>query len=363
MNAAVERKKYIYIEYLRVISALAVIIIHISGSNWFKIDIGSVNWVVQTFYNLAGRFSVCVFCMISGALLLRTDKEVRVQDIFSRYIRRILICFVAWVVIYAVFYTLVSHEGLQYFISRLFKLPDHLWYLLMLIGLYLAYPVLNLIAKNRSLTRYLILLLVAYGTLSTISGVTGFFDGIAGENFVYLQWKAFLGNLDSMSVAFVPGYLGLFFLGHYIHEYGLGKWHKYIVCLTIPALLLSGLLTVWISVLTQKYVYIFMLENNPLVILASAGIFAFFRGQNSLDAVDNTNSQSTKIIVWIAGNTFGIYLIHFAIRDFLAQCLNFDVSSYPAILSVPINSILIFLISLALTALLKKIPGLKRIIT
>lgn len=91
-----ERKaNYIYMEYLRILCAFMVIMIHVSGANWFKIEIGSMNWIVQAFFNVAGRFSVCVFCMISGALLLRPDKSVRVQDIFGRYIKRILICFAA----------------------------------------------------------------------------------------------------------------------------------------------------------------------------------------------------------------------------------------------------------------------------
>ena len=68
-------------------------------------------------------------------------------------------------------------------------------------------------------------------------------------------------------------------------------------------------------------------------------------------------------MVWLGTNTFGIYLIHFAVRDFLAQVLNLDVASYPAIFSVPLNSILIFLISLILTVLLKKIPGFRKIVS
>lgn len=59
-------------------------------------------------------------------------------------------------------------------------------------------------------------------------------------------------------------------------EYGLGKWHKMAAWASIPALLVSGLLTVFVSMATGRYVYTFMLETNPLVVLASAGIFAFF---------------------------------------------------------------------------------------
>ncbi len=363
MNSSSRKSSYLYIEYLRVICAIAVIIIHVSGANWFKIEIGSTDWIVQTFFNLAGRFSVCVFCMITGALLLRSGKDISMHDIVSRYIKRILICYIAWVVLYAILYTILDHENFQYFILRLFKQPDHLWYLLMLIGLYLIYPILNLIAKNRDVTRYMILLLAAFGTLNTISGATGFFDEIASESYLYSLWKPFLGDLGTINVAFVPGYVALFLLGHYIHEYGLGSWHKVIVYSSIPALLLSGLLTVWISILTQRGVYTFMLEANPLVFLASAGIFAFFRGDGPEIVKAEPSTSFSKTIVWIAGNTFGIYLIHFAIREIMAKGFNFDVASYPAILSVPGNTLLIFVISLTLTAFLKMIPGVNKILS
>ncbi|MCR5106617.1 MAG: acyltransferase family protein [Lachnospiraceae bacterium] len=354
---------YLYIEYLRVLCAFAVIIVHVSGANWFKIEIGSTNWIVQTFFNLAGRFSVCVFCMITGALLLRPGKDISIHDLVSHYIKRIMICYIAWVILYAILYTILDHENFQYFILRLFKQPDHLWYLLMLTGLYLIYPILNIIAKNRDVTRYMILLLVAFGTLNTVSGITGFFDELASESYLYSLWKPFLGNLGTINVAFVPGYVALFLLGHYIHEYGLGSWHKVIVYSSIPALLLSGLLTVWISILTQRGVYTFMLEANPLVFLASAGIFAFFRGNGSEAVKAEPGTPISKAMVWIAGNTFGIYLIHFAIREIMAKGFDFDVASYPAALSVPINSLLIFAISLLLTALLKRIPGVRKILS
>ncbi len=355
--------RYLYLEYLRVLCAFFVIVIHVSGANWFKLEAGQTDWIVQTFFNVTGRFSVCIFCMITGALLLRPGREISMHDILSKYVKRILICYLSWIVLYALFYTLVNHEGPQYFISRLFMHPDHLWYLLMLIGLYLAYPALRLIAQNRSVTRYLILVLVALGSLNTVASITGFFETMAGEDFGFSLWQGFLGNMESLNFPFLPGYLGLFLLGHYIHEYGLGAWHKRIVGAAIPALLLSALLTVWVSNLTGAHVYTFMLENNPLVFLACAGIFAFFRGTGEVVQREEPRTQLTKALVWMASYSFGIYLIHFAVRDFLSLVLGFSVASYPAILSVPVNSLLIFAASLALAVVFKKIPGLKRIVS
>ncbi len=362
---ALEKRKYsyLYFEYLRVVCVIAVIVIHVSGANWFRIDIGSANWIVQTFFNVSARYCVCVFCMISGALLLSPDRQISTGDIFSRYVKRILICFAAWDVLYALFYTVINHENIQYFCLRLFKLPDHLWYLLMILGMYLALPVLRMIAKNRDATKYMIWLIIALCALTMISDTTGFFDAMAEENYGYSLWKAFLGDLDNVKVTFVPGYLGFFMLGHYIHEYGLGAWHKRVVYAAVPALLLSSLLTVLISIVTGRYVYTFMLEINPLVFLASAGIFAFFRGQDAAVQKEQPRTPMAKAMVLLGSYSFGIYLIHFALRDLLSQCFSFDVSSYPAIFSVPLNSLLLYVLSLILVVVIKKIPVLKTIVS
>lgn len=348
------KKEFIYIEYLRVISAFAVIVVHVSGANWSKIEIGSFDWSVQTFYNLIGRFSVCAFCMISGALMLRPGKEMNFHSIFHKYIKRILICYVVWVILYSLFYTLMNQENIQYFILHLFQLPGHLWYLLMLIGLYLITPVLKCITADRKVTLYVIWICIIFGAVfGTVEGVSSFFAEMAGDSYGYALWKAFLGDLDNLNMTIVPGYLGLYLLGHYIHEYGLGKWHSIIIYSAFPALLLSVLLTWGCSVITGKYVYTFMLETNPLVVLGSAGIFALFRSSKEKNKVYDENTWLTKVFVFLGSHTFGIYLVHVMVIDILDHYFAFNVASYPAMISVPGNSIIVFLMALILAVLLK----------
>ena len=260
-----ERKtNFVYMEYLRVLCAFMVILIHVSGANWFRIEIGSADWIIQTFFNLAGRFSVCVFCMISGALFLRPDKSVTLHDIFRKYIRRILICFLTWTVFYAAFYTYLNSGDLKYFILQIFKISKHLWYLLMMLGLYLALPVIKVIAKDRDTTRYMIwLLLIFAAVFGTVEGVTGFFKMMAAENYGYSLWTAFLSDLDNLNMTFVPGYLGFFLMGHYIHEYGLGRWHKPLVYGAVPALLSVPLNSLLVFALSLAIAVI--LKKIPLI--------------------------------------------------------------------------------------------------
>jgi surface polysaccharide O-acyltransferase-like enzyme len=360
-----ERKaNYIYMEYLRVLCAFMVIMIHVSGADWFKIEIGSPDWIIQTFFNVGARFSVCVFCMISGALFLKPDREVTVRDIFGKYIRRIMICFIAWTVFYAAFYTFLDSGDAEYFLLRLFKIPKHLWYLLMMVGLYLALPVLKVITKDRRITLYMIWLLLIYAAVfGTLEGLTVFFKTKAAGNLGFTLWEAFLQDLYNLNMTFVPGYLGLFLMGHYIHEYGLGRWHRPLVFCAVPALLLSGLLTVITSRATGSYVYTFMFETNPLIAAASAGIFAFFKGTGSGETKESTGSFWERAAVRTGAYTMGIYLVHVAVLDVFEHYFSLTVASYPPLLSVPLNSLLVFAVSLAVTAVLKKIPLIRNTVS
>lgn len=351
---------YVYMEILRVVSAFAVIVIHVSGANWFVLEIGDQNWIVQTFFNVGARFSLCVFCMITGALLLRPDKNIGISEVFHSYVKRILICFIVWTIVYSLIGTILEGANIKYFIAHLFILPVHFWYLLMLLGLYLALPILKIVTANKNVTLYLIWLMIIFGMIfGTVQGVTGYFSDIAGDRIGYYLWSLALDDLNEMNRTFVPGYLGCFLLGHYVHEYGLGKWSKFFVIMAIPALLLSAVLTILFSMITDSHINTFMMETNPLMVLASVGIFEFFKGGKGFEKVYDTNSRFIKGILFISGNTFGIYLIHLAILKLFEHKLHFGVYSYPAILSIPLNSILVFLLAFGITVILKRIPLVK----
>ena len=144
-----KKTTYRYMEYLRVLCAFAVILVHVSGMNWFKIPIGSRDWVIQAFYNIAGRFSVCVFCMLTGALFLAPGRDMSPENM-KKHIGRILLILGIWTILYDILYTVMEDGDAEYFILHLVKLPGHLWYLLMLVSLYLSTPILKKVTEDRA---------------------------------------------------------------------------------------------------------------------------------------------------------------------------------------------------------------------
>ena len=80
----IRKTDYVYMEILRVLSAFAIVVIHVSGTNWSKLSIVCSYWTVQTFYNVGARFSLCVFCMITGALLLNPQKSIGIREVYGK---------------------------------------------------------------------------------------------------------------------------------------------------------------------------------------------------------------------------------------------------------------------------------------
>ena len=64
-----EQNRKGYLDILRALAAVGVIVIHVSSNNWFGY-IGTFNWIVFTIYEGIARISVPIFFMISGSLLL-----------------------------------------------------------------------------------------------------------------------------------------------------------------------------------------------------------------------------------------------------------------------------------------------------
>lgn len=86
-------------DFLKVVSSFAVIMLHISASNWYATEVKSFEWLVMDFYNSMTRWAVPVFTMISGALFLKNNRNI--EMIYRKHIARILKAFVFWSLLYS----------------------------------------------------------------------------------------------------------------------------------------------------------------------------------------------------------------------------------------------------------------------
>ena len=136
MNAKKER--IFYYDFLRAFAIIAVLMCHVD------IFFGQLNTPLQivsqmTFHDI-GRLGVPIFLMISGALLLNRDYEL--SNFIKKRFARIIYPFIFWVslIIIGIMITMKSYTfAWNTFIGN----PSITWYFWMLIGIYLAIPILN----------------------------------------------------------------------------------------------------------------------------------------------------------------------------------------------------------------------------
>ena len=73
-----------YLDYIRIIGTLAVIMLHVSSYHFSAVKVTSSEWAALNFYDAIVRYAVPLFLMLSGALFLSPDKELDLKKAFER---------------------------------------------------------------------------------------------------------------------------------------------------------------------------------------------------------------------------------------------------------------------------------------
>lgn len=142
---AMERKRIEYIDWLRIISAIAVIGIHITmtqPNNYSVQEIGKSNYTILTCVYTLIQWAVPVFLMISGNLLLHSNKLAftKVKKMSLRMGAVLLLFGSVFALLEQVFERKTLEIGMlpnSVLMTLQQKSWSHLWYLYILIGIYL----------------------------------------------------------------------------------------------------------------------------------------------------------------------------------------------------------------------------------
>lgn len=145
-------------DLLRIISTIAVIMLHVSGSLLKYNDAVPQNCTFSLMLvNHVVRFAVPCFFMLSGAFILANEHNADHEYFYKKAFKNIGITSVIFCLLYT-FYNIVkiilsvfilNRHDTYYFFNKLFVIiknllvgqpASHLWYLFALIGIYLAAP-------------------------------------------------------------------------------------------------------------------------------------------------------------------------------------------------------------------------------
>lgn len=348
-------EREIAFDILRIIAVCSVMLLHVATGKWERIEISSPDWIILTIYSGIVRYCVPVFVMISGAFLLDPRKEVTINSLYKKHIKRIGITFFFWSITYAIIVTslkvqdgkLAMDEIVSNLIQQICVGRYHLWFLLMILGLYVSIPILRKITESKQLCRYFILLWIVFALILPI------LSNVPGVDEIYKK----VSKKANMNL--VMGYTGYYILGYYLRANSLKKSLKvWIYIGGIISVLITFIGTYFVGKETGEASQCFFGCILPTTALMSASLFLFIQDITK----DKTfTKKQTDRIYQLSKYSFGMYLVH-DFFNILFSRIGVNSIPIPAIIFVPFVTGCVFLGSYITVSLIKKIPRLGQLV-
>lgn len=338
-------------DLLRILSAFSVVVIHVTTKYILANEVGSVDFNIANFINSVSRFGVPVFVMISGAIFLSPDKEVRIGRLWTKNILRLFAMFWIWSFAYYVFQSLYLwdyafwKEGLVRTLVGCVYASEHFWFIFMIIGLYALVPVLRTWIHNASKKEafYFVGLFVVFHILRM--------------TFVLLIDKDLIQELlEMVEIVTLTGYIGYFVLGYILIRYGIPKWCKIVLYCMVP-----------VGIAVNYHVSAIMSAKAGVYtpgIYDSYGIFTFFHVVALFVFVTDLfarkkNCFPAKLGKNLALDTLGIYIMHIAVLEVLVQ-EGIIYGQVPVVVGIAGLSLICFILPALAAGLLRRIPFVGR---
>lgn len=355
MSQPTNLNRTLYYDILRIVATFAVILLHVSCSYW-DTNTFNLDWNVRNIYDSLVRWCVPIFVMISGALFLNPQKQIFTKKLYTKNIVRIISAFFLWSFIYTIYqYVFINNQDITTLIVYFFNGPYHFWFLYMIVGLYITVPILRQITKDISTTKYfLIIAFIFTFVLPLILVITSKalpFITIKSIGITRLSYKIF--NIINLSIITI-GYSGYFILGYYLNYiFNPSKRQlKFIYSLGIISFILIATFTASISYIKgglSEYFYDYL---TLFVLFEAIAVYLFVK---NFTPKLKLSLKAIKIITYLSNISFGIYCVHILVLSILS-IIGFSSTRFNTIISIPIISVLTFIISSLIAICLHKIP-------
>lgn len=323
-------------DLMKIVAAIAVIIIHVTAGPSTKLPIGSFNHMAAVFLNAWTLFAVPCFIILSGLAMSLGyhEKAIEYVSFVSRRCRVVLIPYLIWAFAYYGLYLVMgirtfSWSGFAIAIG-LGKANYHLYFVPIILQLYLLYPVLRAIVKK----------------LPTWAGVILF-------TAIHICYSKYIPQFPFRDRLFMS-YLLFFIYGMYIgiHQ---DVFKSYVRKYAFPvmAIYLAGLY----AYVNAKYQFYVLDDSKALGFFQLWQIFSLtsFLGLytfcdwicSRITQMDNASSgtlASVRTISELSAATFTVYLIHPMVIIFLKK--GYAVIGFSSIAGIMyLNALLVTLIS------------------
>lgn len=320
------RKRDNRLDLLRVISMIMVVIIHIANyyCRAFN-DIDKISYLGALIFNTISRISVPFFFMISGATLLNKEYDKRKNK--DRIIKKVITLFVI-TIIYFIWDKYYMNKDIN-FLSLLSK-PERklLWFMYAIIGIYISLPFVKCMVDEM---------------------------GKEEDKLFVILWLIFNGIFKGLNIGntyLIPIISGTYYLGYFIIGYMITKHYDYIkkkknnnllLITAIISFIIVVISTYFLSLNINKHFTCLLTYSNIIIMVASLSsyIYLYF----------NIKNKENKIISNLSNLSFGIYLFHGIILDYLMKLIPYkDICSC---IGIPIILIIIVFITSLIVSIFK----------
>ena len=359
-NAINKPKRIFYYDVLRAIAIIGIVFCHVSNI-YVSRDINSSSLYISAFFDCFRDFSIPIFVMLSGALLI--GKKDSLSKFFKKRLSRLFIPFLFWVLIYIIFISTIISPGfnldnsIKIFLGTGGTLGVHFWFVWMIIiayvGIYIINKVMNIGTERISNFNGKFITILAILAVIYISIVHfRLFNPYNDKLIYYISFLSyiiighFLAKSDILGKRIDKKYLiiatGILFLGSYL-------W--YILCFVVPRTHMA-------------HVFVTLSYFNLLILFMSANAFLFFKYLSKTKKFEDIENKTLgKLFTTISNYSYGIYLIHYLIlarlKINLIRYVNFTQGS--SLIWIPVLVIATTAISIAILAILDRIPYLDKV--
>lgn len=321
-----------YINFLKFISIILVICIHIISKLWNIYPLTSNEFRILTMLDCFCRICVPIFAMCSGVIFLnRNDKP---KNIFLKYILKIYLIFIIFNLLYKIFDYIYIKDGIinvkiifNFILdSILLKSIYHLWYLKIVIIIYSSILIFKyFINKNKRYIENILLFLL----------VT-----------LFIVLPTFITNAYYVEIVNLIGYITYFYLGYYLYKYKNLKMLLFLFILSIISYIDMYNNTINSSEKTEY----FMRYLSINVCTMSSFVFLF------VSRIENVfeKDKIKKILNFESKHNFNIYLIHGFVIGGLQYIKLIDIYNYKNIYCIFVYVIITYIICLIVSVVAVK---------
>lgn len=324
------KERDVTIDLIRSLACIAVVIMHTISSIWYPIPVklldinayekdlsdfltsftlfplNSFHWYAISLLDAITRFSVPVFIMISGALVLSKD-EIKIKYGFKKtwYIIKLIIIWggLLSVMLFFVNHYIGDNRSITYYVQTIINGNGVFWFLYMLLPLYIAAPVFKAIVKDKNAT---ILFVVVWAFLTILLQFTKSILPTLEDNIKFEY-------LTQFSI-----YSGFYVIGYLLYEkkrigggiLHLSKKHSLILACSL------GMASM-IIITFVKPVGLYHNFASPFSVLWS--ICAFWLLVNT-----RIDGWLKTLFTWVAEYSMGIYALHTLFIKLFNSLLPFD---------------------------------------